>query len=113
MKAVRVGVVGCGYWGPNHIRNMSSLEESGVEMAVAADLDPVRRAKVAGLYPSVSVVEDGETFAENACKKAIGYAKQTGLWTIADDSGLVVDALAGAPGVVSRIATQSSLAETS
>jgi XTP/dITP diphosphohydrolase len=47
------------------------------------------------------IKEDGTTFAENARKKAIGYAKATGLWTIADDSGLVVDALGGAPGVKS------------
>lgn len=45
------------------------------------------------------VEEDGATFAENARKKAVGYAKATGLWTIADDSGLVVDALGGEPGV--------------
>lgn len=42
-----------------------------------------------------------EPFAENARKKAIGYAKATGLWTIADDSGLVIDALDGTPGVKS------------
>jgi len=47
------------------------------------------------------IAEDGATFAENARKKAFGYAKETGLWTIADDSGLVVDALGGAPGVKS------------
>jgi XTP/dITP diphosphohydrolase len=47
------------------------------------------------------VVEDGASFAENARKKAVGYSKQTGLWTIADDSGLVVDALGGRPGVMS------------
>ena len=47
------------------------------------------------------VEEDGQTFAENARKKATGYAKATGLWTIADDSGLMVDALDGAPGVKS------------
>jgi XTP/dITP diphosphohydrolase len=47
------------------------------------------------------IEEDGATFAENARKKAAGYAKATGLWTIADDSGLVVDALDGAPGVKS------------
>lgn len=47
------------------------------------------------------IEEDGETFAENARKKAVGYAKKTGLWTIADDSGLVVDALGGEPGVKS------------
>jgi len=49
----------------------------------------------------VEIKEDGITFAENARKKAAGYAKATGLWTIADDSGLVVDALSGAPGVKS------------
>jgi XTP/dITP diphosphohydrolase len=53
-------------------------------------------------FPDVGeVVEDGRTFAENARKKALGYAAATGLWTIADDSGLVVDALGGAPGVKS------------
>jgi len=51
-------------------------------------------------FPGVAEVkEDGATFAENARKKAIGYAKATGLWTLADDSGLVVDALGGQPGV--------------
>jgi XTP/dITP diphosphohydrolase len=47
------------------------------------------------------IIEDGQSFAENARKKALGYAKATGLWTIVDDSGLVVDALDGAPGVKS------------
>jgi XTP/dITP diphosphohydrolase len=47
------------------------------------------------------VKEDGATFTENARKKAIGYATATGLWTIADDSGLVIDALNGAPGIKS------------
>jgi XTP/dITP diphosphohydrolase len=53
-------------------------------------------------FPNVSEIpEDGRTFAENARKKALGYAKATSLWTIADDSGLVVDAIGGAPGVKS------------
>ena len=51
-------------------------------------------------FPGIGeIAEDGESFAENAQKKALGYAKATGLWTIADDSGLVVDALNGEPGV--------------
>jgi len=51
-------------------------------------------------FPGIKEVkEDGTTFAENARKKATEYAKATGLWTIADDSGLVVDALGGEPGV--------------
>ena len=45
------------------------------------------------------VKEDGKTFTENARKKALGYAKATGKWTIADDSGLEIDALNGEPGV--------------
>jgi XTP/dITP diphosphohydrolase len=45
------------------------------------------------------IKEDGRTFAENARKKASGYARATGHWTIADDSGLVIDALGGSPGV--------------
>ena len=51
-------------------------------------------------FPEIpQIVEDGNTFEQNACKKALGYAKATGLWTIADDSGLVIDVLDGAPGV--------------
>jgi len=49
----------------------------------------------------VEIKEDGSSFAENARKKAISYARATGLWTIADDSGLVVDALGGEPGIKS------------
>lgn len=53
-------------------------------------------------FPEVpEVEEDGATFADNARKKALGYAAATGLWTLADDSGLVIDALDGAPGVLS------------
>jgi XTP/dITP diphosphohydrolase len=44
-------------------------------------------------------VEDGPTFRANAEIKARHYARQSGLWTIADDSGLEVDALDGEPGV--------------
>jgi XTP/dITP diphosphohydrolase len=53
-------------------------------------------------FPSVpEVVEDGETFEANARKKAVEVAEATGLWAMADDSGLEVDALGGAPGVYS------------
>lgn len=51
-------------------------------------------------FPDVpSAIEDAETFAGNARKKALHYAAATGLLTLADDSGLEVDALGGAPGV--------------
>jgi len=47
------------------------------------------------------VPEDGNTFEENAIAKASGYARQTGLLTLAEDSGLCCDALDGAPGIYS------------
>ena len=48
------------------------------------------------------VVEDGETFEANAAKKARFFASLSGLPTLADDSGLEVDALGGGPGVRTR-----------
>lgn len=52
----------------------------------------------------VGIVDDvpeiGDTFIENATLKAVAYARQTGLLTLADDSGLEVDALSGQPGVL-------------
>ncbi len=48
------------------------------------------------------VEENGTTFAENARLKAIEYAQRSGLLTLADDSGLEVDALGGEPGVYSK-----------
>ena len=48
-----------------------------------------------------TVVEDGETYAENAGRKARSYSNACGLPALADDSGLEVDALEGAPGLYS------------
>jgi XTP/dITP diphosphohydrolase len=56
----------------------------------------------AGDFPEAPEVEEtGHTFAENAALKAAAVASATGHWTVADDSGLAVDALNGAPGVYS------------
>jgi len=49
----------------------------------------------------LEVHEDGQTYAENAGKKALAYSKASGLLSLADDSGLEVDALDGAPGLYS------------
>ncbi len=49
--------------------------------------------------PVPEVEEDGSTFAENAGKKAVEYARATGMPALADDSGICVDALWGLPGV--------------
>jgi XTP/dITP diphosphohydrolase len=55
-----------------------------------------------GDFPGMpEVIEDGVTFLENALKKASAASSFTGLPALADDSGLMVDALDGAPGVMS------------
>ena len=53
------------------------------------------------ICPELEIEETGATFAENARLKALGIYRATGLPAIADDSGLCVDALGGAPGVYS------------
>jgi XTP/dITP diphosphohydrolase len=52
-----------------------------------------------GLGIALEVEEDGATFRENAAKKAVAFSRASGLPALADDSGLEVDALGGAPGV--------------
>ena len=59
----------------------------------------ISSAKEIGL--TLDVVEDGATFEENAFKKARFIAEKSKEWTIADDSGLCIKALANAPGVFS------------
>ena len=62
---------------------------------------PVEIKNLNDFGPIPEVVEDGETFDDNAYKKASFTARVLGLPALADDSGLVVDALNGAPGVYS------------
>jgi len=56
---------------------------------------------LADFSPMAEPVEDGDTFEANALKKARYYGDALGLPCVADDSGLIVDALGGAPGVQS------------
>lgn len=53
---IGIGVIGCGHWGPNHIRNLSAV--AGAKVLVAADLDAKRRAMVERLFPDVRTVAD-------------------------------------------------------
>ena len=62
---------------------------------------PVELVALDAIPDAPEVVEDGETFFDNAAKKALALARHTGLPALADDSGLMVDALGGAPGVYS------------
>jgi XTP/dITP diphosphohydrolase len=50
---------------------------------------------------AIDVVEDGDSFAANAAKKATQQAKRLSHWVLGEDSGIVVDALDGAPGIYS------------
>jgi XTP/dITP diphosphohydrolase len=67
-------------------------------MLEGLDVQIVLPSDVGGLDP---VVEDQPTFRGNAAKKAVAAARAKGMWALADDSGLEVDALDGAPGVLS------------
>ena len=66
-----------------------------------ADVPGLELATMAALPEKVEVVEDRDTFAGNALKKATEIAALAGLPCLADDSGLEVDALGGRPGVFS------------
>jgi XTP/dITP diphosphohydrolase len=72
------------------IREMKSiLKETNIKLKTLDD------------FVIEEVEETGKTFEENASLKASQYAKQTGLWTLADDSGLEVEALNNSPGIFS------------
>ena len=76
---------------PGKVRELRAvLGRMGVEAIGLEEIDPDRRIP--------EPPEDGDSFAENARAKAAYYARATGLLALADDSGLVVDALNGAPG---------------
>jgi inosine/xanthosine triphosphate pyrophosphatase family protein len=76
-------------------RNKGKTEEI---RALLADF-PVDIKNLADFGPTPTTDEDGETFEDNAVKKARFTAKILGLPALADDSGLMVEALGGAPGV--------------
>jgi XTP/dITP diphosphohydrolase len=76
---------------PGKVREIRALlADTPVELATLDDLPPI-----------VPPEETGITFAENARLKARYYAQATGRLTVAEDSGLEIDALVGAPGVES------------
>ena len=77
--------------------NVYKLEEY---RAIFSDL-PYRLLSPRDIQLDMEVEETGATFAENAELKVHAYARASGLLTLADDSGLEIDALGGAPGVFS------------
>jgi XTP/dITP diphosphohydrolase len=65
---------------------------------ILADI-PVEILSLTDLGVTIDVVEDGESYAENALIKARAAGRATGMVAIADDSGIEVDVLGGAPGI--------------
>jgi XTP/dITP diphosphohydrolase len=91
---------------PGNVMNrlLIATSNEGKKRELEQALQPFFPHSILGLrdYPdSKTIAELGLTFQENAELKAHGYALQTRCWVLADDSGLAVDALGGAPGVYS------------
>jgi XTP/dITP diphosphohydrolase len=77
--------------------NLHKLEEY---RAIFADV-PFELLSLRDIQLDMDVEETGTTFAENAELKALAYARASDLLVLADDSGLEIDALGGAPGIYS------------
>src|SRR5687768_167960 len=86
---------------PSRILIATTNDGKAREISRALSGLPLQTVSLKSFKSLPTVDERGETYEENAIAKAIGYAGQTGLFTIADDSGLEVDALGGCPGILS------------
>ncbi|HEY5315205.1 MAG TPA: non-canonical purine NTP pyrophosphatase [Pirellulales bacterium] len=75
--------------------------KKGLELADLVRPLGIAVQTLADFPQALAVVEDGTTFADNARLKAQQQARHLGQWVLADDSGLCVDALGGAPGIYS------------
>ena len=75
--------------------------KKGIELAELLAPHNIEVRTLADFDKKLEVIEDGQTFMDNARKKAIEQAKFLNAWVIGEDSGLCVDALDGAPGVFS------------
>jgi len=75
--------------------------KKGLELAEMLAPRGFRVTTLEDVPGAIEVVEDGDSFAANAILKATEQAKHLGRWVLADDSGLEVDALGGAPGIQS------------
>lgn len=72
-----------------------------IELRLLLPEDRVRLTTLAEIPNAIEVLEDGDTFAANAAKKASEQAQHLGRWVLGEDSGIAVDALGGRPGVYS------------
>ncbi len=79
----------------------TSNRKKGQEMAQLLAPLGIELRTLADFPQAIDVVEDGHTFADNAAKKAVEQAQHLDHWVLAEDSGLMVDALDGEPGIYS------------
>ena len=86
----------------NAILLATTSEDKLRELSILLGDAPYSFVSLNDLHAFTVVEETGSTFEENAILKASQYAKQSSLLTIADDSGLEVDALDGQPGIFSK-----------
>ncbi|MBZ2196248.1 RdgB/HAM1 family non-canonical purine NTP pyrophosphatase [Occultella gossypii] len=88
---------------PRLVLATHNAHKVGELRAILAGLTPLGPEQIIGAAQAGAAepVEDGVTFAENALIKARALAAHTGLVAVADDSGLAVDVLGGAPGIFS------------
>lgn len=75
--------------------------KKGIELAELFGPLGLTLKTLADCETPIDVVEDGQSFAENATLKATQQARHLGVWVLGEDSGLQVDALQGAPGIFS------------
>ncbi|MDE0481166.1 MAG: RdgB/HAM1 family non-canonical purine NTP pyrophosphatase [Candidatus Poribacteria bacterium] len=83
-------------------RNLGKVKELTAMLNTDQQREDIHILSLQDFPDAPEVIEDRDTYQENAAKKATVIADYTGLRTLADDAGLEVDALNGAPGVHSK-----------
>jgi XTP/dITP diphosphohydrolase len=88
---------------PTALELLLATRNSGKVAEISAALGdlPIMLRTLDDFHEVQTVEEGGSSYEENAVIKAKDYARQTGLWALADDSGLEVDGLDGSPGIFS------------
>ena len=78
-QTLRVGIIGFGYWGPNHVRNFLSLRSRDVIVSGLADSSAERRLRAREMFPDVAVHANGDDLIEDPTVDAVVVA--TPPWT--------------------------------
>ncbi|NLI80111.1 MAG: Gfo/Idh/MocA family oxidoreductase [Deltaproteobacteria bacterium] len=101
---LKVGVIGCGYWGPNLIRNFSQLSSTVVKRV--SDLDQARLKRMAELYPGIETTTDYRTIIDDPDVDAVAIATP-----VHTHHGIALDALNGGKHVLVEKPIAASIEE--